>query len=146
MKPTTPPENIVIGILYFAGLVATIYLTKLVFKSPSSQAQNQKYTYANFKKGLNSPIIYSEIDPLPIVFKSYLQKYTFVGGFFNCEKLYLLKEVFIFSMVLVACISINTITLWPIGIAIFGAVFMIIAMEVFGIPLSYKNSIKVQEE
>ena len=59
MKPTTPPENIIIGILYFTALIATIYLTKLVFKSPSAQTQNKKYTSANFKKGLNSPIIHS---------------------------------------------------------------------------------------
>lgn len=91
MKPPTPPANIIIGILYSFGLIATIFLIKWVFKTTPKPKNTPKFNNTNYVKALASPSINSDIDSMPLLLKSYALKYTFVGGFFNAEKLYLLK-------------------------------------------------------
>lgn len=90
MKPATPPPNIVVGLLYFIGLLATAYLIKKVFHL-SAPAKPPKFTSANYLKGLRNPAITSNISPIPIIIKSFLLRHTLVGSFLNPEKLYLLK-------------------------------------------------------
>ena len=83
---------------------------------------------------------------MSLVFKSYVTKFTFVGGFFNEEKLYLFKEIFIISMILVACISINTVILWPVALAASAAIVLFVLLEAFAIPFSFKATAQVQEK
>ena len=82
---------------------------------------------------------------MSLVIRSYALKYSFIGGFWNEDKFYLMKEILIISMVLVACIRINTITLWPVAIAVFVALLMMSLMEIFGVPARFKYTLKVKE-
>ena len=46
---------------------------------------------------------------------------------------------------MVACIRINTITLWPVSLAIIFALLLLVTIDVLGVPLSFKTAVKVQE-
>lgn len=62
---------------------------------------------------------------------SWLKKYTIVGGFFSNDKKYLLKEFFFISVYAVTCLSINRITLWPVGLSVIVLLGCFLLFDVF---------------
>ena len=69
--------------------------------------------------------------PNRILISSFLQKQTLIGGFFNSDKKYLLKEFFILSLFVVCALGINAIIIWPLALAgVFIVVFYLIFEQI----------------
>lgn len=83
----------------------------------------------------------NNIQPIPIVLKSYALKHSLIGSFINDTKLYLLKEVFVMAIIGISCCAINWITLWPIALAIAFSIIFFHSIRVFSNCHSYLMSI-----
>lgn len=75
--------------------------------------------------------------------KSYALKHSTIGSLINQNKFYLLKEVFIMAIIGIACCNINSITLWPIALAIVFSVVAFVTVEVFKLPFVFNANPKI---
>jgi hypothetical protein len=71
---------------------------------------------------------------------SWLKKYTLVGGWFNEDKKYLLKELMFLGAYAVTCLQINHIILWPVTFSLF---LLPLLFLIFEILLKKVNFLKV---
>ncbi len=109
MKLGVPLLNIIITILYIAisGLIA--YCLKASHRRLRIQAPFTP-TEAFLSMGVDARRLFA---------RSWLKKYSLIGGFFNKSRMYLLKEFFIISVYAVACLQINKIIVWPLAFITF---------------------------
>lgn len=121
MKENTPAGNIVIGIAYFLIVSVIIYVTKLSLQSYNPQkekAKQPKYDPHKKVEDVRKNKAYQPIPTISTVVKAYLFKYSIIGTFLNPQKIYLLKELAFLSIYCVSCLSINTLTLWPVALVL----------------------------
>lgn len=132
MKENTPAGNIVIGIVYFLIISAIIYVTKLSLQSRDPQkekAKQPKYNPHKKAEDVRKKNAYRQIPTLSTVVKAYLLKYNIVGTLLNPQKIYLLKELAFLSIYCVGCLSINTLTLWPVALVLPLLLGSVVALE-----------------
>ena len=132
MKENTPAGNIVIGIVYFLIISAIIYVTKLSLQSRDPQkekAKQPKYNPHKKAEDVRKKNAYRQIPTLSTVVKAYLLKYNIVGTLLNPQKIYLLKELAFLSIYCVSCLSINTLTLWPVALVLPLLLASVVALE-----------------
>ena len=132
MKENTPAGNIVIGIVYFLIISAIIYVTKLSLQSRDPQkekAKQPKYNPHKKAEDVRKKNAYRQIPTLSTVVKAYLLKYNIVGTLLNPQKIYLLKELAFLSIYCVGCLSINTLTLWPVALVLPLLLASVVALE-----------------
>lgn len=144
MKPETPPANTIIATLYLLLLLATAYLSKRIFQR--RPAQSARYSQHNYAPALQSDRMQAHLSPIPIVLKSFALKYSLVGAALNPDKMYLLKELFICSMVGAACCNINWVTLWPLALAVVFLGLGFVVMELFNYPALLKVDSRINVE
>lgn len=105
MKLGVPLLNIIITIFYIAISALVTYWLKT--------SHRKLYNQSPFSapEALTS----MGVDPKRLFSRSWMKKYTLIGGFFNKSRMYLLKEFFIISVYAVACLQINKVIVWPIA-------------------------------
>lgn len=112
-KTNIPFLNIFISFLYILLTSALLYILKLSCKPLT------KHTSPSSQKHQSSENKQEEVQYNKIMFVSWVKKYTIIGSYFMRDRKYMLKQLFICSCYIVACLGINRILLWPVALAAF---------------------------
>lgn len=109
MKFGVPLLNIIITIFYItlSGLIT--YCLK------ASHRKLGNHTSFTPPETLSS----MGVDTTRLFARSWLKKYSLIGGFFNKSRMYLLKELFIISVYAATCLQINKVIIWPVAFITF---------------------------
>lgn len=130
MRHGVLPLNIIISVFYIivAGLAA--YLLK-----KSSRSLKRAMITNDVDDGWRE-----KVSSTRVVAVSWVRKYTLIGGCFNEDKKYLLKECVFLAAYAATCLQINRIILWPATFSLFLLPATFIA---FDIVLKKCNLLKV---